>query len=112
MVCYRNPYPIVLLHQDLTEEDMASFRAVSLLQRAPIRDLNQIQTEWHEILIVAVVLVLQATGATLFFQRVIFDEDTLPSYLDREAFLSWIRPKVRLYIYKKLSYMCLGSLTV
>lgn len=53
----------------------------------------------------AVVWVLQATGATLFFQRVIFDEDTLPSYLDREAFLSWIRPKVRLYIYKAKLYV-------
>ena len=37
-----------------------------------------------------------ATKGKVFFQKIIFDEDTLPSYVDKSAFLSWIKPKVRI----------------
>lgn len=38
---------------------------------------------------------LQAvTPAKLFFQKVSFGEENLPPYLDREAYLSWIKPMV------------------
>jgi len=33
--------------------------------------------------------------AQLFFQKVSFGEENLPSYIDREAYLSWIKPLVR-----------------
>jgi hypothetical protein len=60
--CGRNPYPVVLLHEDLTEDDKTRIRG--------------------------------AAPNDVFFQRVVFDEETLPPYTDRDAILGWLKPKV------------------